>query len=378
MRSNASVLATEPRPWLRPLVASRLTLFALCWLGLVVMPLFPQAGQWQAFAHLPALDGWARWDSGWYWTIAEQGWRYDGTYSNINFFPLYSFVSLALSLPLRWALSDAAAFYAAAIFVSQTAFAVALAGVARFGDATVGSSATRRGLWLIALFPFSMFFSAVYAESLYLALAVWSFVLSREERPLAAGLLAALAGATRIVGFVVVPALALDLVWRARRWPRPAEWAGLVVGALGTAAPLGYCALRYGDLLLPFHTHVSQGRTISLAHVPNAVHDLVAGGGLMPALAVSYLLLLPLAVGLTVVTARRVSPGAALFCAASLVLAALSGLEGTGRFVAVLFPLFLAAGAIVRRRALFVAIAAVCAAELIFVTYWFSHWRHVT
>ena len=58
----------------------------------------------------------------------------------------------------------------------------------------------RLAVLVTALAPMSFFLSAVYSESLYLALSVGLFYAARRGRFLTAGLLAALAAATRSAG----------------------------------------------------------------------------------------------------------------------------------------------------------------------------------
>jgi hypothetical protein len=64
-------------------------------------------------------------------------------------------------------------------------------------------------LWLV-LFPTSFYFVSVYTESLFLFLVLLSFWLARKKQWLMAGIAAAFASNTRLVGIFLVPALAYD------------------------------------------------------------------------------------------------------------------------------------------------------------------------
>ena len=115
----------------------------------------------------------------------------------------------------------------------------------------------------------AFFFSAVYSESLYLALSVGVFWCARQGRWPAVGVLAAFAGATRSAGVVLLlPALILYLygpredrtaeisalapVWRPRyRLRKDFLWLGLAPA--GLALYMAYLALAGGDWLMPFH-----------------------------------------------------------------------------------------------------------------------------
>ena len=108
--------------------------------------------------------------------------------------------------------------------LSLVAFAVALYGIHRLctlelgrlagglGPAHPSGDVARLAVLVTALAPMAFFFSAVYSESLYLALSVGVFWCARQGRWAWAGVLGALASATRSAGVVlVVPALLLYL-----------------------------------------------------------------------------------------------------------------------------------------------------------------------
>ncbi len=121
-----------------------------------------------------------------------------------------------------------------------------------------------------ALAPMAFFFSAVYSESLYLALSVGVFWCARQGRWAWVGVLGALAGATRSAGLVlVVPVMVLYLygpredrvpdfprglrrLGGLRYKPRPdALW--VLALPLGVVAYMAYLALAGGSALEPFH-----------------------------------------------------------------------------------------------------------------------------
>jgi hypothetical protein len=154
----------------------------------------------------------ARWDSAWYLTIAHYGYRPDlgaFTASRTAFFPLYP-------LGLR-ALSDLGAPpLLAGVLLSLLALAFGLYGLhrlttleaARLRLPAAGQIA-RLALLSSAFAPMAFFFSAVYSESLYLALSVGVFLFARRGRWALAATCAALAGATRSSGILLALPLAL-------------------------------------------------------------------------------------------------------------------------------------------------------------------------
>jgi hypothetical protein len=104
---------------------------------------------------------------------------------------------------------------------------------------------------LVAFFPMSFFFSAVYSESLFLACSVGAFLAARTERWAWAGVLGALAAATRSIGILVLVPLAWLYATAPRRRRADALWLALV--PLGLGAYLGYLAAHGIDALSPFH-----------------------------------------------------------------------------------------------------------------------------
>jgi Mannosyltransferase (PIG-V) len=162
----------------------------------------------------------ARWDSAWYLVIARYGYRPDlGAYtsSRTAFFPLYPLGLRAIA----WLGTPPVL---AGVLLSIGAFALALYGIHRLTTLELGSGpwpapagdrvarAARLAVALTAFAPMAFFFSAVYSESLYLALSVGLFWSARHGRWAWVGVLGALAGATRSTGLVLMlPALIIYL-----------------------------------------------------------------------------------------------------------------------------------------------------------------------
>jgi hypothetical protein len=157
----------------------------------------------------------ARWDSAWYLVIAHYGYRPElGSYTSARdaFFPLYplglhALSDLGLQAVLAGVLFSLAAF-ALALYCIHRLTTLELAGSGRAGSGDIAGLA----VLVTALAPMAFYFSAVYSESLYLALSVGLFLCARRGRWAWAGVLGALACATRSTGLVLVlPALMLYL-----------------------------------------------------------------------------------------------------------------------------------------------------------------------
>jgi Mannosyltransferase (PIG-V) len=222
----------------------------------------------------------ARWDASWYLVIAHYGYRPDlGSFTapRAAFFPLYP-------LGIRGFSDLGLAPVLAGVLISLVAFALALYGIHHLTTLELASlgpaahlapsqpSTARLAVLLTAFAPMAFFFSAVYTESLYLALSVGLFWCARKGRWLAVGLLGALAAATRSNGvLLLLPALLLYL--HGPREDRPPDSTGgflryrlrgdalwLLLVPLGMGAYMAYLGLRGGDPLLPFHAQHVWGR----------------------------------------------------------------------------------------------------------------------
>ncbi len=101
------------------------------------------------------------------------------------------------------------------------ALALALYGIHRLAALEFGSlDAARLAVLATAFAPMAFFFSAVYSESLYLALSVGVFWCAREGRWALAGVLGGLAAATRSTGLVLLLPVLDALSVRAAPGPR--------------------------------------------------------------------------------------------------------------------------------------------------------------
>ena len=161
----------------------------------------------------------AAWDSGWYFDIASRGYyfRTDGQ-SSIAFFPLYPMLMRAVAWPFG---GTDKAIWVAGIVISCTAFALALVSVHRLTQKIFGDRETaRRTVLYLAIFPFSLFFTRVYAESTFLLTSVLAISRAYDGRWWRAGMWGALATLARPNGILIGLPLAL-LAMRGR--PSPAQ-----------------------------------------------------------------------------------------------------------------------------------------------------------
>lgn len=166
------------------------------------------------------LSAWVRYDATLYARLASDGYSSNVPYREA-FFPLMPWIVHLVTLPFGG--SHDIAQYIAAIVVSNAAYLVALLGLAALAQhlwpGTAGV-ATRAMLYL-TLFPASLFLFAGYAESLFLALAIWSLVAMHRRTWWVAGALGLLAALSRQMGvFLVLPFIyeyGRAIGWRWRR-----------------------------------------------------------------------------------------------------------------------------------------------------------------
>lgn len=145
----------------------------------------------------------ARWDSVWYLTIAHGG--YDHEVARTAFFPLYPLLVRGVGIVIG---SD----LLAGVLVSLAALMVALVLLYRLVALELDDELARITVLLVAFCPMAYFLSAVYSESLFLALAVGCIWLARTGRWGWAGLIGAFAAAERASGVtLVVPMILLHL-----------------------------------------------------------------------------------------------------------------------------------------------------------------------
>ena len=189
-----------------------------------------------------------RWDSVWYLAIAADGY---GGGAREAFFPLYPLVVRVAGAPFGSALVGGA-------LASTALLGVALVALHRLVALDHGRAVARNAVLVTALFPMSFFFSAVYSESLFLALSVGAVYAARRERWAWAGALGMLAATTRSAGVLLLLPLAMIYLWdagrpslRTARPLRPdALWLALV--PLGLASYCALLALGGHDPLAPF------------------------------------------------------------------------------------------------------------------------------
>ncbi len=246
----ASVLPGEPdkaasaRPaWVFVLVVFFLSRLLFLGAGALAAASLPQADP----AGDPLGPGgflgyWAHWDGAWYAEIATEGYG-ERAPASTAFFPLYPML-----VKLGTVFGGGPAPWGVVVSLVSTLFALYF--VYRIGEKLHDARAARAATLCLAFFPTAFFLNAVYTEALFLALTagtLWAALVRRDF--LVAGLLGALAAATRNVGVLLLVPLFFE--WARHR--RGLGWRGIPGMALvpaGLAAYAAYLWARFGDPLV--------------------------------------------------------------------------------------------------------------------------------
>jgi hypothetical protein len=151
-----------------------------------------------------ALEGWVRFDAGWYRSIAEDGYYYRGEVeqSSVAFFPVYPLVMRGFHSVVG---GDTAAW---GIFITLLAGLTIAVLFYRWCVPRLGEVGARYALAMLLLWPYGWYlFGAVYADALFIALVIAAFSFLEKDRIVLATVLGAIATATRPVGLAVVVGL---------------------------------------------------------------------------------------------------------------------------------------------------------------------------
>jgi hypothetical protein len=247
VRPDGTWAASWAVAW-RALLASRLLILASGALAAGLFGLdarhtgFDPAGMTTPFSPLgdALVAPFARWDSVWFITIAQHGY---GDGAREAFFPLYPLLlAVGGNVTGQWILAGVA--------ISTAFAALALTVLHRLVVLDYGPEVARGAVLATAFFPMSFFLSAVYSESLFLALSVACVYAARTDRWAVAGVLAGLAAATRSAGVLLV--VPLVLIWWDARSRRAEDLAWLVLAPAGVGVYCLYLWASGGDPGAPF------------------------------------------------------------------------------------------------------------------------------
>jgi hypothetical protein len=197
------------------------------------------------------LNPWTTYDSQHFLSIAHLGYTPETT----PFFPLYP-------LLLRCFGQNELSMAAAGILLSNVAFFGGLFALYALTRLDYNHRTAKVAVWLLAFFPTSIIFSAVYSDALYFALVTSAFWAARTQVWSIAGPCAFLAALTRNAGAVIGLALVLEW-WNQHRKNQFSSFTALgnaLLPLLGLIVVQWYLAQQFGGLP-GVEQHYQYGRT---------------------------------------------------------------------------------------------------------------------
>lgn len=345
----------------------------------------------------PLTDLPFRYDAGWYGGLAVEGYDREvrtNSQRNSAFFPAYpllmravgaSFGMYGTGLP-----GDARMVKAlwSGVAISLTAFLLAMWYFAKLSRDVLGDARASVPPLLLAVYPFAVFFSAPYTESLFLLGAIAAAYHFRRADWLAAAAWGLLVGLTRPNGFFLSAALAIA-AWTEWRKTSARDVRQLIRPLLAAAAPaVGMFAFTFylwhvtGVWFAWRESHLAWGRTFQgIGPIAQGIAFIESHGLLRVAAArpIDTLdaLSLVFALALVVPVVRCVGMAWAIFVLLNVLPPLFAGgLMSMGRITATLFPVFIALAAILPPRAV-LAWAAACGLLQGLVAVLFFTWRHM-
>lgn len=304
----------------------------------------------------------SRWDTGFYTSIVDQGYRVQGVqFPSVAFFPLMP----VLIRFMRLLTGDT---LLAGLLVANIALLAAVMLLHLLAAGEYNQPTADRAVWYLLIFPASFFGSAIYSESLFLLLGIASLYLARKSRWWSAGVVSILGAMTRFIGILLAPLLVVEWLQQrkqhrevpdnvdeqepAAKWKPPA-WTDLVaasIAPIGTLAYMIYLAQKFGDALAFLHASNVWGRipanllaTLSdmVAHPPQGWLSALSAGALPLDnwLDLSFVIFF-VAMGIVLLVQKRWSEG--IFVTLGALLPFSSGLlMSQRRYMWILFPAFI-------------------------------------
>lgn len=317
---------------------------------------FPH-GSGQAAVELPGLhliQAWVRWDAGWYAQIAQDGyWYHPGEQSPVAFFPVYP-------LAVRGLMALGVNRYVGGVVLSWLFGFIGILVFARWARRLTDERTAFRASLLLILYPYAIYlYGVMYSDALFLTLVTGAFLAIEEDRPLLAGLLGAVATATRPVAPAVVLGLTLRRLELQRRRGVPLSARDLLpaLSALGLLSYMAFLWARFDDPLAFAHVQSAPGWD----HVPGVATWLKFAWFKTVTTSISRWVIarfvanaLVTLIGLALVfPARRfLGWGYATYIAAVIGIPAISSkdLWGMGRYLIAAFPCFLVLALLMKDR----------------------------
>lgn len=322
---------------------------------------------------------WARWDTGWYASIADHGYYLKEGNSDVAFFPLYpllmKLLNIIFGLDVMWA----------GFFISVTSFIVALYYLYKLILLDLDENQTKRSLIYLLILPASFFFISVYTESLFLLEVVLSFYLARKNKWFLAGIFGFLASLTRLPGIILFPVLLIEYLSQKNyklRNIKP-DISNLLIIPLGLLSFMFYLWYKFNDAFLFIHNQTTFLRNFTWPYkvIKGYLHTIFINPSEIEK-SLYWILVIDLAIliiytVLTVISFKKLRLSYALFMLLGLLILIFTGtLSGMSRYTLPLFPAIIILG-LINNKILRVGILTISALTLIFLVIRFVNWYWV-
>jgi hypothetical protein len=315
----------------------------------------------------------ARFDAGWYSSTALDGYEFTGRWSeqqNVAFFPAFPMLMRAAGYPLGAFEPRVprelrlARLIWGGVLISVAAFAWAAVYMWRLARDTIGEQRASAAVALMAAYPFAVFFSAPYSESLFLLGCLGAISHFRRQELGAAAAWGLLVGLTRPNGCflsVVLAVLIVESRWSPQiaRFPNSHISKFLLVASAPGVGMLAFSTYVYsltGDFFGWARMHEAWGRSYEgLAPVTRGYGWLMDEGLVSVVQNAPYATLnslgLIFALAMLWPVVRRLGAGYGVFILINVLPPLLAGgVLSMGRLTSTLFPMFLALAALVPAR----------------------------
>lgn len=290
---------------------------------------------------------WANFDGVHYIEIARNGYT-----DQARFLPLFPLLIRVVSYGLFFVREELLRFYLAGLLLSNTCTVALVWFLSKLISLDFKKSIVHKTLLFLLLFPTSFFLGAVYAESLFLLLAVGSFICARKQWWLLSCLLAALACTTRIVGIALIPALAFEMY---QHYKLKFTWKHIASLAAIPSLLIAYMLFnvyKWHDALyfITAHTELANGRSANIILIPQTLVRYVKIFITVPftqyewwIASLEFSMFFYAVWGLWFAWKKHVPMSYIIFSIGAFLIPTFSGtFTGLPRYVLVLFPLFIA------------------------------------
>jgi len=303
------------------------------------------------------LSMWYQWDANWYMSIIVDGYQWiPGDQSNVAFFPLYPMAARGAG----WLLGGN--YLLGGLLLSSAFMVGGMAFLYRLVQDEYGDDMARRSVWLLAIFPTSVFFTTLYTESLFLMASVAAFYFARRGSWALAGVWGLLAALTRVTGMLLLLPLAWEYLAQkgfSLKKVRPAVlWLTLV--PVGLFLYMGYLYIDFSEPLAFAETQAAGwGHEFKLPW-GSFGHDISFLLDQSELWVIYELAATALLITLIVAGIRKLPGSYTFYMVMSLLLPLTGGTtKSMSRYLLVVFPLFILMAQFSKRRPVLIAVSAV-------------------